>query len=265
MIALSCDDISPKTKVAKLEELLKTASRFDVNVTFFVIPKSGANWDSCGSLIEVLKDAQSCGHEIGLHGLSHFLFETGNPINPFSFDGSSIRDRILKALRILNEKLEVNPAGFRAPYYHCSQSLLKVLDDLNFLYDSSKIAPDGILFSYVPPLRAIFFSRKQSISASRIFHPLNMKLWEIPISHEYTWYNLKFEVRLLEAFFRNNISKIEGGCLVINSHIEALSLWGMHILKEIFLCTKEIGLSDLTLKEMAEKSTSKETAKAFYV
>ena len=76
LIAFSCDDISPKTNVAKLKEILKTIDRFDANVTFFVIPKSHAEWDSSGPLIEVLKDAQTCGHEIGLHGLSHYPFET---------------------------------------------------------------------------------------------------------------------------------------------------------------------------------------------
>ncbi len=265
MIAFSCDDLSPKTKIARLKELLRTADRFDINVTLFVIPKSEAKWNSCCPLAEVLRDAQSCGHEIGLHGLSHFLFETGNPFNILSFGYSSIKDKILKGLRILNEKLEINPRGFRAPYHHCSESLLRVLDDLNFLYDSSKIALTSVLLSYVPPLRAICVSRKRGLTKSTIFHPSNLKLWEIPITQEYTWYNLKFEVSLFEAFLKNNISKLKGGCLVINSHIGALSAWGLYILQELFLCIKETGLNKLTLQEMAERSTNLETAKAYYV
>jgi len=265
MIALSCDDLSPKTKVARLKELLRIADRFDISVTFFVIPKSEAKWNSCASLVKALKDAQSCGHEIGLHGLSHFPFETGNPFNISSLGCSSIRDKILKALRILNEKLEINPRGFRAPYHHCSQSLWKVLDDLNFLYDSSKIALTSVLLSYVPPVRTMWVSRKKGLIVSRMFHPLNLKLWEIPVTQEYTWYNLKFEVSLFEAFLKNNISKMEAGCLVVNSHIGALSTWGLHVLKELFLYTKETGLSKLTLQKMAERYTSWETVKAYYV
>ncbi len=265
LIAFSCDDISPKTNVARLKELLKTIDRFDVNITFFVIPKSHAEWDSCGSLIEVLRDAQTCGHEIGLHGLCHYPFETGNPFNSFSSGYSSIKDRILKGFRILNEKLETNPRGFRAPYHHCSKSLLRVLDDLDFLYDSSQIALKGVLLSYAPPLRAIWVSRKRGLTISRIFHPLNLKLLEIPVTQEYTWYNLKFEVNSFHSFLKNNISKEESGCLIINSHIGALSRWGLQILKELFLCIKERGLSKLTLQEMAQRHASLETAKAYYV
>jgi len=265
MIAFSCDDISPKTNVAKLKDLLRTADRFDIDITFFVIPKSEAEWNSCGSLVEVLKDAQSCGHEIGLHGLSHVLFEAGNPLSIFSFGYSSVKSKILKGLRILNEKLETNPRGFRAPYHHYGQSLLRVLDELSFLYDSSKIAWNSVLLSYVPPLRAVCFSRKRGLIVSKIFHPLNLKLWEIPVTQEYTWYNLKFEVSQFEAFLKNRISRTEAGCLIINSHIGALSIWGLQILKQLFLGLKETGLSKLTLQEMAEKSSSFETAKAYYV
>jgi len=264
-IAFSCDDVSPKTKVAKLKGLLKMADRYDVDVTFFAIPKSGAKWNSCNSIVKVLKDARSCGHEIGLHGLNHFPFEMGNQFNTLSFGHTLIKDTVLKGIKILNEKLETNPRGFRAPYHHYSQNLFRVLNNLNFLYDSSKIALTNALLSYVPLVRAISISRKRHFILSRIFHPLNLKLWEIPITYEYTWYNLKFEVSLFEAFLKNNIPKIEKGCLVINSHIGALSTWSLCILKELFLHIKEAGLGNLTLQGMAERYTSMETAKAYYV
>jgi len=239
--------------------------RFDVNATLFVVPRNHADWNSCGRLVEILKDAQTRGHEIGLHGLRHFPFETGNPLNYFSFGYSLIKDKILKGLRILNEKLETNPKGFRAPYHHCGKSLLTALNDLNFLYDSSKIAFTSFLLSYAPPLRAIWVSRKRGIIVSRVFHPLNLKLWEIPVTQEYTWYNLKLEVNSFHSFLKRNISKIEAGCLVINSHIGALSTWGLQILKELFLCIKDTGSVNLTLQEMAQRYTSLETAKAYYV
>lgn len=257
MVAFSCDDVSPKTKITKLKELLKTADRFDITVTFFVIPKRVTKWSSCGSLVRVLKDAQSCGHEIGLHGLDHTLFEAGNPIGTFGFGYSSVKDKILKGLGILHEKLETDPKGFRAPYHQSSQSLLRVLDDLNFLYDSSEIALRGVLFSYVPPLRIICVSRKWDLFVSKAFHPWNLKLWEIPIAQEYTWYNLKFEVSLFEAFLKKSTLEIKAGCPVINSHIGAISTWGLRILKELFLYFRETGISKLTLHEMAERYTTK--------
>jgi hypothetical protein len=98
-----------------------------------------------------------------------------------------------------------------------------------------------------------------------MFHPLNLKLWEIPVGQEYTWHNLKFEVSLFEAFLKNNISKMRAECLVISSHIGALSTWGLHILEELFLCIKNMGFDNLTLQEMAKASASLETAKAYYI
>jgi len=262
ILAFSCDDISPRTEVTKLRGVLRTADRFDVNVTLFVIPKSEAHWSSCSSLVKALKDAQSCGHEIGLHGLNHFIFETGNPFNALGFGYSSIKTRILNGLRVVNEKLGINPRGYRAPYHHCSQGLWRVLEDLNFLYDSSKMDLSSVLVSYVPPLRAVYLKRKRGLSVSKMFHPLNLKLWEIPVAQEYTWYNLEFEVRQFETFLKNNILKIGTGCFVVNSHISALSKWGLDILKELFLYVNESALSKLTLQEIAERYTSLEAAKA---
>ena len=171
----------------------------------------------------------------------------------------------MRGLGILNEKLETNPIGFRAPYYHYSKSLFRVLDDLDFLYDSSEIALKGVLLSYALPLRAIWVSKTRGLAISRIFHPLDLKLWEIPVTQEYTWYNLKFEVNSFHSFFKNSISKKESGSLIINSHMGALSIWGLHILKELFLCIKERGLSELTLQEVAKGYASLETVKAYYV
>jgi len=265
LFALSCDDLSPKTNVAKLKTLLQTIDRFDVNVTLFVIPKSHTEWNSCTHLVNVLKDSQTRGHEIGLHGFGHHPFETGSPFDSFSPRYSHIKDKILKGLKILNEKLETNPTGFRAPYHHCSKSLLRALNDLGFLYDSSKIGYREVLLSYAPPLRTIWVSANRGLVSSKIFHPLSLKLWEIPVTQDYTWYNLKFEVNSFHFSIKNNVSRGEAGCLVINSHIGALSTWGLHILKELFICIKETGLSKLTLQEMAQRYTSLETAKAYYV
>lgn len=264
-MAFSCDDISVNTKVAKLKQLLKTTDRFDANVTLFVIPKSEEKWHSRGSLAQVLKDAQSCGHEIGLHGLNHFPFETGHPFNALGLGYVSIRRKIMKGLAILNDKLDAKPVGFRAPYHHCSQCLFRVLNDLNVLYDSSKMALTSVLLSYIPPLRAIYVSKQRRFSASKLYHPFKLKLWEIPITQEYTWYNLRFEVDGFEDFLRDYIPKIETGCLVVNSHIGALSAWGLEILKELFQHVKATGLNNLTLQQIAERATNQEIAKAYFV
>jgi len=263
-VAFSCDDLSPRTNIDKLKELLRIIDRFDAKGTFFVIPKSHDAWNSCGSLIKILKDVQTCGHEIGLHGLSHLPFETANPFPGLNLGFWLIRDKVTRGLRIFNERLEVNPKGFRAPYHHYSKSLLKALDDLHFLYDSSKMPVTSVLLSYAPPLRAMWLLRKRTPIGSRIFHPFNLKLLEIPITQEYTWYNLRIEVDWFAAFFKNSIPKLQEGCLVVNSHIGALTNHGLGILKKLFLCVKDAGLSTLPLQEVAEKIRRFQTAKAYY-
>jgi len=264
-MAFSCDDVSPNTKVAKLKELLRIADRFDIDATLFVVPKSEEKWNPCGSLAQILRDAQSRGHEIGLHGLSHVPFETEYPLDLFSLGYSSIKNKLVKARRILHDKLDTDPVGFRAPYHHCGQSLWKALNDLNFLYDSSQMAFQSILLSYFPPLRAISISRRRTPTASKMFHPLNLRLWEIPITDEFTWYNLKFEANRFEKSLRSYVSNLTTGCLIINSHIGALSASGLRILQKLFLKTKDIRLSGLTLKEIALKASNEEAAKPFYI
>lgn len=265
IVAFSCDDISPKTNPTKLKALLKIIDEFDVNATLFVIPKSHANWSSCVSLTEVLKDCLTCGHEIALHGLGHYPFETGSQFDTFSSGYSNIENKIRRGLDILDVVLETNIRGFRAPYHHYSKSLLRVLNDLGFLYDSSQISFRAMLLSYAPPLRTVWVSTNPRLAFSRIFHPLNLRLWEIPVTQEYTWYNLKFEVGSFHSFFKNSISTMKTGCLIINSHIGALSTWGLQILRQLMLCIRETGLSTLTLQQMAKRCTCSETAKAYYV
>lgn len=252
-IAFTCDDISPKADVGKLRELLSIIDRFDVAATLFVIPKSRSQWNSHGSITKILKEAHANGHEIGLHGLSHYPFETWNPLNRLSRRYLHVREKVSTGLQVIREKLEANTRGYRAPYYQTGRSLLQALDDLNFLYDSSRIALTKAFVSYVPPLRVIWFSRGRELATSKMFRPLNSKLWEIPVTHEFTWYNSKFEVNCFRAFLQKNTPQTYNGCIVVNSHVQALNEWGLRILREFFLYLREEGLSDFTLQQIAEK------------
>lgn len=263
--AFSCDDISPKTKACKLREFLRVADRFDVKVTLFVVPKSTARWDSSKNLVAVLKDAYSCDHEIGLHGLGHLPFEMGNPFDFLNLCYNSAKDRISRGTRILNETLEINPKGFRAPYNHHNRSLFHALNDLHFLYDSSTISWSNILFSYFPPLRAVWVHRKKGLTVSTKFHPYNLRLWEIPVAQEFSWHNLGFEVNAFDTLFQNAVGKMTTGCLAVSSHIGALSTHGMTILKRFFSCIKRKGLRSLTLKEVSEEDVASELTKTYSV
>jgi len=262
IIALTSDDINPTTRTPKLKELLSTINRFDINATLFVIPKSSSQWNPHSSVATVLKDAMGGGHEIGLHGFRHYPFETWSSLGLLGPSCSEIREKIAIGMRILNERLETDLRGFRAPYYQISKNLLRALDDLNFIYDSSKIALTKALLSYVPLMRVAWFSRRRGLPASKMFHPINLKLWEIPITQEFTWYNLKLEASRFHTFLQNNTRQIEPGYIVINSHIETLSEGGLRILRELFLFVKERGLVNLTLQQIAERHTSLKTTRA---
>lgn len=258
VVAFTCDDVSPKTNVSRLKELIRAADRFDVKITFFVIPKKARNWQSCADLVAVLKDAQSCGHEIGLHGLEHFPFEAGSSFDFLNLCDDSVRAMISKGVQLLCEALETIPKGFRSPYHQCGRSLFLALDDLGFVYDSSMMDWSGLFFSYFPPVRAVWVRGKGGVERSVMFHPFSLQLLEIPVVLDFSWYNLGFEVNAFDEFFRKAVCKMQTGCLAVSSHIGALSLSGLTILENFFHSIKQAGLKSSALREVAEEYSTSE-------
>ena len=75
---------------------------------------------------DLAKKLHADGFEIGLHGLTHdFALGYRSP--------KLIRNHIEKAL----DQLGVPAIGYRAPAFAISEKLIKILDELNFKYDSS--------------------------------------------------------------------------------------------------------------------------------
>jgi peptidoglycan/xylan/chitin deacetylase (PgdA/CDA1 family) len=256
MIAFTCDDLSPKTKISVLKRFLRIVDKYDMNVTFFAVPENTTGVRFHGPIVRIIKDACSCGHEVGLHGLHHVPFEMGVRFDPFNLSHALINERVSRGLRILREDLELTCLGFRAPYYQYSKTSLRVLNDLGFLYDSSEISMMDLIFSYVPPFRVFLLhlgGKLLRVSRSKPYHPLGLRLLEIPVTREYTWYNLKFEAKFLIAVLKKDISQMDARVLVVNSHIGSLSVWGLEILKQFFLDIKDTGLSKLTLREIASQ------------
>ncbi|MDH5266775.1 MAG: polysaccharide deacetylase family protein [Candidatus Bathyarchaeota archaeon] len=256
VIAFTCDDLSFKTTISVLKRFLRIVDKYDMNVTFFAVPESTAGVRFQGPIVRIIKDACSCGHEVGLHGLHHVPFEMGVRFGPFDLGYALINERVSRGLRILREDLELTCLGFRAPYYQYSKTLLRVLNDLGFLYDSSEISMMDLVFSYFPPLRAFLVSLSRKFlraTGSKPYHPLGLRLLEIPVTREYTWHNLKLEVKPLIAVFKRDVSHMDASILVVNSHLGSLSVWGLEILKQFFQHVKDAGLSILTLGEIASR------------
>jgi hypothetical protein len=265
VVAFSCDDVAPKTNVARLKELIRAADRFDVKITFFVVPKKEKSWQFCSDLVTTLRDIQSCGHEVGLHGLKHLPFEAGNPFDFLNLCYDSVRARITEGARLLDEILEITPRGFRAPYHHCNRSLFQALSDLGFLYDSSIMRWSGVLFSYFPPVRAVWVHGKAGFETSTMFHPFGLQLLEVPVALDFSWYNLGFEVSAFGVLFEKAISKMETGCLVVSSHIGALSQSGLVILRDFFLSLKQAGLKSSTLQEVTQEHSAPERGTSYHI
>ena len=106
-----------------LLELLETAN---LQITFFV---TGHFFETFPDIVMAMRSA---GHEIGYHGHSH----------------QRIEDRAILASELAASKefiQEFQPQGFRAPWVYLPPDMLTILKDSGFLYDSSSLAPPGVL------------------------------------------------------------------------------------------------------------------------
>lgn len=108
-------------------ELLALLSRYNVRLTFFV---TGRLYDSSPGMIRSICDA---GHEIGWHGHFH------RPIT----DHAILKEELAASGKFLRD---FRPRGFRAPWVMFDASLLPMLKDHGFTYDSSMFGPAGSRF-----------------------------------------------------------------------------------------------------------------------
>jgi len=119
---------------------LFTANR--IRATCFVVGSDlGIPWKA-----ELLEEANAQGHEIAAHSQSH----------PRSFHRLSrveLRSEVKACSRSIEDRLGVRPVGFRAPSYLIRAELLDVLEEENYLYDSS------LLPSWFVPIQRVIQAR----------------------------------------------------------------------------------------------------------
>ena len=106
-----------------LLELLESA---DQRVTFFV---TGRFFETFPQVVMAMRHA---GHEVGYHGHSHERIEN-----------HAILTREFAASKEFIQ--EFKPQGFRAPWVYLPTDLLTTLRDSGFVYDSSSLAPPGVV------------------------------------------------------------------------------------------------------------------------
>jgi predicted deacetylase len=193
---------------AHLESLLDFFRELKIKATFFVVPRGGGiPITSRPGFVELLKQAVREGHALGLHGLEHDRFETGIPprmVLDLPHEGparerlandrtsidealktGAIRFRLSEGRRILEDALEVEIPGFRAPCLSICDNLFEALEAEGFRFDSSHHLQEAgwdILSNKKPitfcPITREDFERAQFPGRLRSF----------PLTTEYTWY-----------------------------------------------------------------------------
>ena len=111
-----------------LEAVLKLCEEYSAHSTIFV---AGQFVNAYPSLIAEAADA---GHEIGAHGWAHVLdFEENFATTPYEKQ----REWLERGTEAIENVIHARPSVFRAPFLQVSDTMLKVLEELNYRVDSS--------------------------------------------------------------------------------------------------------------------------------
>jgi peptidoglycan-N-acetylglucosamine deacetylase len=110
-----------------INRVLELFDDCNVKATFFLIGNDIKNSDFAKKL--VLKIHQK-GHEIANHTMTH-------PLMLSSLSNDLIEKEILHCSELIKSITNYNPKGFRAPGYDISNTTINILEELNFVYDSS--------------------------------------------------------------------------------------------------------------------------------
>ncbi|GIX45214.1 MAG: hypothetical protein KatS3mg130_1622 [Candidatus Sumerlaea sp.] len=109
-----------------LPRFVEIFREFGIKATFFVV---GA--DAEQSLpAAMLRDLTATGHRLANHSYSHNL-------RLRSLEETAIREEVRRAHEAIHASTGIKPIGFRAPGYGISKTLLQVLTEQGYRYDSS--------------------------------------------------------------------------------------------------------------------------------
>jgi peptidoglycan-N-acetylglucosamine deacetylase len=109
-----------------LGRILDFASSLGLPLTLFVIARDLEREQN----VRALRRAVALGHELGNHSLDHLYDLTRR-------ERAVQVSQVVEASRLIEALLGVQPAGFRAPGYTVNDTLIAVLREAGFSYDSS--------------------------------------------------------------------------------------------------------------------------------
>lgn len=111
--------------IYQLGEVLRLLEKYDIRSTFFVVAELAKKHPS------IIKKIHSKGHEISCHGLNHDLV-SNKTLEQF-------KTELVEAKTIIEDIVNDQVLGYRAPCFSLSDDGLKELSELGFKYDSSYI------------------------------------------------------------------------------------------------------------------------------
>jgi len=159
-----CTDV-----VEAVEKLLNLFEKYKIKATFFVLGNVAKKYP------ETLKLISSFGQEVASHGMSH------KKINQMSDEENGID--IERSLKILS-KGKTKVIGYRSPVFSLSSSLIPILEEKNFLYDSSLNPCLKILGWYGHPTARLSIYRPSKLDIYK--NNPKGKIVEIPLAaHPY--------------------------------------------------------------------------------
>ena len=108
-----------------IDNYLKILSKFGIKATFFVLLEMALLHEK---EITEIKESKN---EIGLHGYDH--------ICPIDKTVNEFKEEIIFAKGSIENKYNIEIKGYRAPAYSLDKQRLDIIQNIGFLYDSSKI------------------------------------------------------------------------------------------------------------------------------
>ncbi|MDO8140094.1 MAG: polysaccharide deacetylase family protein [Candidatus Brocadiales bacterium] len=120
-----------------VQKIFGLLEKYDIDATLFYEARTAQMLVAEGMDLPKLSER----HEIACHSLKHEDFL--GKISDLPMDEKSIEKTISVAKDILEKIFKRDTKGFRAPYTRISRSVVKVLERLGFLYDSSETVTFG--------------------------------------------------------------------------------------------------------------------------
>lgn len=114
-----------QTMLDGLDRYLEILDKYDIKATLFVLS------DIAYSVKDKLNNYIKRGHKIALHGRRH--------VPPTMMDNDTFRKQISIAKKELEDIIDADVIGYRAPCFSIDREKIDILEELGFKYDSSKM------------------------------------------------------------------------------------------------------------------------------